>query len=151
MTLIRRSTTPTHLGIRPDLIKAPDESWKSWLNPEFKGKAAILNIPSIGIMMRRWWSKPQGSTSTRNKGNMTKKEIDLTIKTLIEAKKAGQFRALWKDFNESVNLMASGEVVIQSMWSPAVTAVRTKGIPCTFQPLKEVIARGPRASACRSR
>jgi putative spermidine/putrescine transport system substrate-binding protein len=72
-----------------------------------------------------------------DKGNMTKKEIDLTIKTLIEAKKAGQFRALWKDFNESVNLMASGEVVIQSMWSPAVTAVRTKGIACTFQPLKE--------------
>ncbi len=32
---------------------------------------------------------------------MTKAEIDLTIKTLIEAKKAGQFRALWKDFNES--------------------------------------------------
>jgi putative spermidine/putrescine transport system substrate-binding protein len=33
--------------------------------------------------------------------------------------------------------MASGEVVIQSMWSPAVTAVRSKGIDCTFQPLKE--------------
>ena len=33
--------------------------------------------------------------------------------------------------------MASGETVIQSMWSPAVTAVRTKGIPCIFQPLKE--------------
>jgi putative spermidine/putrescine transport system substrate-binding protein len=34
-------------------------------------------------------------------------------------------------------LMASGEVVIQSMWSPAVTAVRSKGIPCVYQPLKE--------------
>jgi putative spermidine/putrescine transport system substrate-binding protein len=33
--------------------------------------------------------------------------------------------------------MASGEVVIQSMWSPAVTAVRSKGIDCVFQPLKE--------------
>jgi len=33
--------------------------------------------------------------------------------------------------------MASGEVVIQSMWSPAVTAVRSKGIACVFQPLKE--------------
>jgi len=72
-----------------------------------------------------------------DKGNMTKEEIDKTIATLIEAKKAGQFRAFWTDFNESVNLMASGETVIQSMWSPAVTAVRLKGIPCTFQPLKE--------------
>ena len=33
--------------------------------------------------------------------------------------------------------MASGEVVIQSMWSPAVTAVRTQGINCVYQPLKE--------------
>ena len=33
--------------------------------------------------------------------------------------------------------MASGEVVIQSMWSPAVAAVRAKGIACKYQPLKE--------------
>ena len=33
--------------------------------------------------------------------------------------------------------MASGEVIIQSMWSPAVAAVRSKGIPCTYQPLAE--------------
>jgi putative spermidine/putrescine transport system substrate-binding protein len=59
------------------------------------------------------------------------------MKVLTEAKKSGQFRAFWKDFNESVNLMASGEVVIQSMWSPAVTAVKSKGIPCVYQPLKE--------------
>ena len=68
---------------------------------------------------------------------MTKPEIDMTMKVLTEAKKNGQFRAFWKDFNESVNLMASGETVIQSMWSPAVTAVKSKGIPCVFQPLKE--------------
>ena len=45
-----------------------------------------------------------------------KAEIDMTVGVLTEAKKAGQFRAFWKDFNESVNLMASGETVIQSMW-----------------------------------
>jgi putative spermidine/putrescine transport system substrate-binding protein len=33
--------------------------------------------------------------------------------------------------------MASGEVVIQSMWSPAVAAVRSKGVACVYQPLKE--------------
>ncbi|ODS64187.1 MAG: ABC transporter substrate-binding protein [Acidovorax sp. SCN 65-108] len=120
MSLIPTVYNADTLGIRPDLIKRPINSWAELLNPEFKGKTAILNI----------YKYP-------DKGNMTKKEIDLTIKTLIEAKKQGQFRALWKDFNESVNLMASGEVVIQSMWSPAVTAVRTKGIACNFQPLKE--------------
>jgi putative spermidine/putrescine transport system substrate-binding protein len=137
MTLIPTVYNADTLGIRPDLIKRPIDSWKELLNPEFKGKTAILNIPSIGIMDAAMVVEASGIYKYPDKGNMTKKEIDLTIKTLIEAKKAGQFRALWKDFNESVNLMASGEVVIQSMWSPAVTAVRTKGIACTFQPLKE--------------
>jgi len=137
MTLIPTVYNADTLGIRPDLIKRDISSWSELLNPEFKGKAAILNIPSIGIMDAAMVMEASGLHKYADKGNMTKAEIDLTIKTLIDAKKAGQFRALWKDFNESVNLMASGEVVIQSMWSPAVTAVRTKGIACTFQPLKE--------------
>lgn len=137
MSLIPTTYNADTLGIRPDLIKRPVESWAELLNPEFKGKAALLNIPSIGIMDAAMAVEARGIHRYADKGNMTKAEIDLTIKTLIEAKRAGQFRALWKDFNESVNLMASGEVVIQSMWSPAVTAVRGKGIDCVFQPLKE--------------
>lgn len=137
MTLIPTTYNADTLGIRPDLIKRPISSWAELMNPEFKGKAATLNIPSIGIMDAAMVVEAMGLYKYPDKGNMTKKEIDLTIKTLIDAKKQGQFRALWKDFNESVNLMASGEVVIQSMWSPAVTAVRTKGIACTYQPLKE--------------
>lgn len=137
VTLIPTVYNADTLGIRPDLIKRPIESWKELLNPEFKGKASILNIPSIGIMDAAMVVEAAGLYKYPDKGNMTKAEIDLTMKVLTEAKKSGQFRAFWKDFNESVNLMASGETVIQSMWSPAVTAVRSKGIPCVFQPLKE--------------
>ena len=137
VTLIPTVYNADTLGIRPDLIKRPITSWAELLNPEFKGKASILNIPSIGIMDAAMVVEATGTYKYPDKGNMTKAEIDLTMKLLTEAKKAGQFRAFWKDFNESVNLMASGETVIQSMWSPAVTAVRTKGIACTFQPLKE--------------
>ena len=38
------------LGIRPDLVGRKIDSWKDILDPKFKGKTAILNIPSIGIM-----------------------------------------------------------------------------------------------------
>jgi len=137
VTLIPTVYNADTLGIRPDLIKRPIEHWSELLNPEFKGKAAILNIPSIGIMDAAMVVESLGKYKYPDKGNMTKPEIDMTMGVLTEAKKAGQFRAFWKDFNESVNLMASGETVIQSMWSPAVTAVRSKGIPCIFQPLKE--------------
>ncbi|MCP1119544.1 ABC transporter substrate-binding protein [Robbsia andropogonis] len=137
MTLIPTTYNADTLGIRPDLIKRPINSWAELLNPEFKGRAALLNIPSIGIMDAAMAIEAQGHFKYADKGNMTKAEIDQTIKILVEAKRAGQFRAFWKDFNESVNLMASGEVVIQSMWSPAVTKVRTMGVACVFQPLKE--------------
>lgn len=125
------------LGIRPDLVGRKIENWKDILDPKFKGKTAILNIPSIGIMDAAMICESAGIAKYVDKGNMTKAEIDKTIDFLIKTKKEGQFRAFWKTFDESVNLMASGEVVIQSMWSPAVTAVRSKGIPCVYQPLKE--------------
>jgi putative spermidine/putrescine transport system substrate-binding protein len=137
VTLIPTVYNADTLGIRPDLIKRPIGSWAELLNAEFKGKSSILNIPSIGIMDAAMVVESLGLHKYQDKGNMTKTEIDLTTKALIEAKKSGQFRAFWKDFNESVNLMASGEVVIQSMWSPAVTKVRSMGVPCIYQPLKE--------------
>ena len=137
ITLIPTVYNADTLGIRPDLIKRPINTWAELLNPEFKGKASILNIPSIGIMDAAMVVESLGTHKYRDKGNMSKAEIDLTVKTLIDAKKADQFRAFWKDFNESVNLMASGETVIQSMWSPAVTKVRSMGVPCIYQPLKE--------------
>ena len=137
MTLIPTIYNADTLGIRPDLTGRPIRQWKDLLDPAFKGKASILNIPSIGIMDAAMVCESAGILKYGDKGNMTKPEIDRTMAVLTEAKKSGQFRAFWKTFDESVNLMASGEVVIQSMWSPAVAAVRSKGIACTFQPLQE--------------
>lgn len=125
------------LGIRPDKINRKIESWSEILNPEFKGKAALINVPGIGIMDAAMAIEARGDLKYGDKGNMTKAEIDKTIEILIAAKKAGQFRAFWNTFDESVNLMASGEVVIQSMWSPAVTAVKSRGTPCQYVPLRE--------------
>lgn len=137
MTLIPTIYNADTLGIRPDLIGRPIDSWTELLNPEFKGKASILDISSIGIMDAAMVCEAMGEIKYGDKGNMTRDEIDKTMAIFTEAKRNGQFRAFWKTFDESVNLMASGEVVIQSMWSPAITAVKTRGIPCVYQPLKE--------------
>ncbi|MEJ2042985.1 MAG: PotD/PotF family extracellular solute-binding protein [Reinekea sp.] len=137
MTLIPTIYNADTLGIRPDLVGRPITQWSDIMDPAFKGKTSILNIPSIGIMDAAMICESMGIIKYGDKGNMTKKEIDATMKVLMDAKKAGQFRAFWKSFDESVNLMASGEVVIQSMWSPAVAAVRSRSIPCVYQPLKE--------------
>ncbi len=137
MTLIPTIYNADTLGIRPDLVGRPITHWKDLVDPAFKGRASILNIPGIGIMDAAMVMESLGTLKYADKGNMTREEIDKTVAFLIETKHAGQFRAFWKSFDESVNLMAAGEVVIQSMWSPAVTAVRSRGIACTYQPLAE--------------
>jgi putative spermidine/putrescine transport system substrate-binding protein len=125
------------LGIRPDLVERPVTSWADLLSPEYKGKAALQDQPTVGVIDVAMAVEARGDIKYGDKGNMTKDEIDKTMKIMTDIKKSGQFRSFWGSFDQSVNLMASGEVVIQSMWSPAVAAVRSRGIPCVFQPLKE--------------
>ncbi len=125
------------LGIRPDLIGRPVESWAELFNPEFAGQTAIQNIPTIGIMDAIMAMEASGELTYADKGNPTRDELEATINKLIQLKQDGHWRALWNTFDESVNLMAAGEVLIQSMWSPAVTAVRTQGIDCEYVHLKE--------------
>lgn len=125
------------LGVRPDLVGREISTWADLISADFKGKAAIQNIPTIGIMDAIMALESAGEVSYGDKGNPTRDELEATVNKLIELKRDGHWRALWNTFDESVNLMASGEVVIQSMWSPAVTAVKVQGTPCVYQPLKE--------------
>jgi putative spermidine/putrescine transport system substrate-binding protein len=127
------------LGIRPDLIGGRNKvtSWKGLIDPAYKGKTALVDYAPVGIMDVAMALEARGDLKYRDKGNMTRDEIDKTIKIMEDLKKGGHFRSFWSNFDQSVNLMASGEVVVQSMWSPAVTAVRARGIDCYYVPLKE--------------
>ncbi|MBD2258521.1 extracellular solute-binding protein [Pseudanabaena sp. FACHB-2040] len=136
-TLIPFQYNADTLGYRPDLVNRQIESWGELFNAEFKGKTSIIDIPQIGIMDAAMIAESLGLMTFGDKGNMTRTEIDQITDILKEQKRAGQFRAFWKTFDESVNLMSSGEVVLQSMWSPAVTAVKSKGVECVYAPLKE--------------
>jgi putative spermidine/putrescine transport system substrate-binding protein len=137
LTGVPTVTNADTLGIRPDLVGRPVTSWADLISADFKGKAALQDQPTVGVIDVAMAMEASGQIKYRDKGNMTRAEIDQTIDTMMKIKSAGQFRSFWTTFDQSVNLMASGEVVIQSMWSPAVTAVKTRGIPCVFQPLKE--------------
>ena len=125
------------LGYNPDDTGRPIDSWAELYSSDFKGKVALLNIPQIGAMDAAMGVEALGLMKFGDKGNMTRKEIDFLIDFLIKKKKEGHFRAFWSTFGQSVNLMVSGEVVLQSMWSPAVTAVKAEGVPCIYASPKE--------------
>ncbi len=127
------------MGYDGDVIKkAPNQmSWAELLNGAYKGRVALLADP--GIISQDGGNAVQalGLMKFKNLGNMTKGEMDRFFKILTKYKKAGHFRAFWGTFNESVNLMASKEVVIESMWSPAVALLVAQGVNCRYAAPKE--------------
>src|SRR5690349_20701070 len=119
LTMIPTIYNADTLGIRPDLVGGRDKvtSWKDLLDPKYKGKTALVDYAPVGVMDVAMALESRGDFKYKDKGNMTKEEIDKTIKIMIDLKKGGHFRSFWSTFDQSVNLMASGEVVVQSMWS----------------------------------
>lgn len=125
------------LGYNPEETGRPIESWAELFSEDFKGRVALLNTPQIGVMDAAMGIEALGAYKFKDKGDMTKEEIDFLVDFCIKKKQDGHFRAFWETFGQSVNLMVSGEVVLQSMWSPAVTAVRAEGVPCVYASPKE--------------
>ena len=125
------------IGYNPEETGRVIDSWADLFSEEFSGAVALLNIPQIGTMDAALAIEAMGIYTFKDKGNMTRDEIDFLIKFLIKKKKEGHFRAFWETFGQSVNLMVSGEVVIESMWSPAVTAIKAEGVPCVYASPKE--------------
>jgi len=70
-------------------------------------------------------------------GNLSKSEIDQLFKIMIAYRKRGQFRGIWNSVPQSVELMSSGEAVIESMFSPAVFSLKSRGIGCIYASPKE--------------
>jgi putative spermidine/putrescine transport system substrate-binding protein len=112
-------------------------SWAELFNPAHKGKVALINDPQIGPVDAALAAQASGKLTFKNIGAMSKQEIDNLTKLLIDMKKSGFFRAFWTTFTESVNLMAGGEVVIESMWSPAQTVLLEAGKKVGFAAPKE--------------
>ena len=81
---------------------------RPWRVASWPGRSFPTN-PVIGLFCEAL--EAAGELTYADKGNPTQEELAATIGKLIELKKAGHFRALWNTFDESVNLMAAGEVV----------------------------------------
>ena len=63
---------------------------------------------------------------------MTDSECDTVANYLIERKAAGQFRTLYKSYDEQVQLLADKEVLAQSCWEPAALEAKGKGLDVAY-------------------
>ncbi|MFW6021016.1 MAG: ABC transporter substrate-binding protein [Guyparkeria sp.] len=113
------------------------ESWGWLLDPAYRGRVAVVNEPSIGLFDLALAAEANGLMRFGEIGRMTREEVDELFALLVDYKRCGQFRGVWFSVPHSVELMARGEVVIESMFSPAATQLRGMDIPCLYAAPKE--------------
>ena len=126
------------IGYNPAVVSAEEaNTWTVIFDKKFKGRSGLNTDPLIAFGQAILAMNSLGLMSVKNPGNPTAAEIDEAAKFLVSKKKEGQFRALWGDFGELVNLLASGEMVVCDAWQPAVMAVKAQGKPCQYAVPKE--------------
>jgi putative spermidine/putrescine transport system substrate-binding protein len=105
------------------------ESWGALLDEKWKGKAAIVDEPAIGIFDLALAAQARGEIVFADIGDMTTAEIDRLVDLALARKRAGHFSGFWKTARDAADLMGAGETVIESMWSPGFSALRSRGVP----------------------
>lgn len=121
----------------PQGIPYETESWAWLLDERWQGKVGIINAPTIGIFDLALAVQAKGLMSFVDMGNMSIVEIDQLFVILMGYKKRGHFAGFWNSVPQSVDFMTSKRVVIESMFSPAVSSANGKGTPVTYAAPKE--------------
>ncbi|WP_339672680.1 extracellular solute-binding protein [Dasania marina] len=113
------------------------ESWGWLLDEAYAGKVGIVNEPTIGLFDLILAAQAKGLVQFDDIGELSRVELDALFEVLIAKKKAGHFSGFWNSVPESVDFMANKRVVIESMFSPAVSALNGMNVPVTYAAPKE--------------
>lgn len=124
-------------SVIPKGVPYETESWGWLLDDQYRGKVALVNVPTIGIFDAALAAEAQGLMQFADIGAMTHAEIDQLFEILIDKNIAGHFAGFWNSVPESISFMETGRVAIESMFSPAVSSLNGLGIPVTYAAPKE--------------
>jgi putative spermidine/putrescine transport system substrate-binding protein len=128
-------------GYNTDFIKPgvayETESWSWLLDDENRGKVAIVNEPTIGLFDLALAAQSKGLIKFNDIGAMTRPELDRLFSILLDFKRQGHFSGYWNSVPESIEFMKSKRAHIESMFSPAVSALNSQNINVRFAAPKE--------------
>lgn len=113
------------------------ESWGWLLDDAYRGRVGLVNEPAIGIFDAALAATAKGLLKFKDIGNLSRDEIDSLFEILMDYKHRGHFNGIWTSVPQSVDYMKTGRVVIESMFSPAVSTLNGMGIPVTYAAPRE--------------
>ncbi|QPG06188.1 extracellular solute-binding protein [Salinimonas marina] len=118
-------------AIDPSLLNEK-ESWGWLLDSRSSGRVAIVNDPTIGLFDLALAAQAKGFVEFADIGAITRAEMDALFAVLIELKQLQHFTGFWTSVPESVQFMRNRRAIIESMFSPAVSALNGEDIPVRF-------------------
>lgn len=123
-------------------------SWGWLFDERFKGRAALVADPVLGMIEAALATEAAERVSFGDIGNLSIDEIDLVADTLIRLKRLGHFRRGWRNYEEAADLMRRG-VQIQSMFYPGFVRLQRSGFSALMSDPVEGM-RGWHADLCIS-
>jgi spermidine/putrescine-binding protein len=125
-------------GYRTDVVtETGDLSWSLvFENEAALGKVAIEDTWLTTLPNAALYLMSKGM-AIGNPSDMTPEEVKAVVDFLIERKKAGQFRAFWGSYEESVDLLGNGEVVIEQCWEPVIKQLQREDKAVDYALVKE--------------
>jgi putative spermidine/putrescine transport system substrate-binding protein len=122
------------IGYNSRVIDRPPErvSWAELVNARWKGRVALFSGAQVALLDTAMAAEGAGLMRFKNKGNMTRAEIDRLVKILIRLKKQGQFHRFWVLPDEPIEFMRSEEVVVEAMWTYHVIGLQRQGFPVKY-------------------
>ncbi len=117
---------------RPDATQETIESFGALFDPRWRGNVALDSNYSGSFQKTAIYLKHAGLAEIEDAADPTPSEANTIANYLIEKKKEGQFRVLWSSYQQAIELMLSGEVIIMDGWEPMVYEARTKGVKWAY-------------------
>jgi spermidine/putrescine-binding protein len=125
-------------GYYPEDLGGEVDSFKVLFDDErTMGKVSLEDNWLTTLPMAATYLKGNGLAEIGNPSDMTDEEANSVVDFLIERKQAGQFRALWSGWEESVDLLARKEVIAENCWEPAVKELVGQGKDVRYASTKE--------------
>jgi putative spermidine/putrescine transport system substrate-binding protein len=118
--------------LREELGTGKPDSWGWLLDKRFHGRTAIMSDPVLGMIEAALAVEAAEGVVFGDIGNLSIEEIDLVADLLLHKKRTGHFKGVWRNYEEAARLMQRGGVVLQSMFSPAVSMLRRNGMPISI-------------------
>lgn len=109
------------------------DSYGLIFDERYAGRAALFDDPIQTPLKVATYLQGSGQYDFEGPlGNLTRDDLAIVFEFLAEANSRGQFRLLWNDFGQLVDLLVSEEIWVCDAWSSAIYAAQEQGAEARF-------------------